>query len=115
MAAEPEKLPSQAREICETAELVLSVASIWEIAIKWEAGRLSLPSSPHELIDMQIRLGGFSVLPIQYRHALAAAALPTLHRDPFDRMLAAQCLEEKLKCVTKDPAIAAYGVQVIWD
>jgi PIN domain nuclease of toxin-antitoxin system len=115
MAAEPEKLPSEAREVCETADLVLSVASIWEIGIKWEAGRLSLPSNPRDMIATQIRLGGFSVLPIQYRHALAAAALPMLHRDPFDRMLAAQCLEEKLKCVTKDPAIAAYGVEAIWN
>ena len=115
MAAEPEKLPARAREVCESAELVLSVASVWEIGIKWETGRLSLPASPREYIALQIKRGGIAMLPIQYRHALLAAGLPMHHRDPFDRMLAAQCLEEGLKCVTRDSAIAAYGVEVVWE
>jgi len=115
MAAEPEKLPARARELCESAELVFSVASVWEIGIKWETGRLPLPAAPREYIALQIKRGGISMLPIQYRHALTAAGLPMVNRDPFDRMLAAQCLEEGLKCVTRDPAIAAYGVEVVWE
>ena len=115
MATEPERLPAKAREICETAELVFSVASIWEIGIKWETGRLPLPATPHEFIPQQVKRGGISMMPIQYRHALTAAGLPVFHRDPFDRMLAAQCLEEGLQCVTRDPAISAYGVEVIWE
>jgi PIN domain nuclease of toxin-antitoxin system len=115
MAAEPEKLPRRAREVCESAELVFSVASVWEIGIKWETGRLPLPGSPRDYIALQIKRGGIAMLPIQYRHALTAAGLPMLHRDPFDRMLAAQCLEEGFKCVTRDSAIAAYGVEVVWE
>jgi len=119
MAAEPEKLPAKAREICETFELIFSVASVWEIGIKWETGRLQLPAAPREYIAPQIKRAGISMLAIQYRHALTAAGLPMLrpglHGDPFDRMLAAQCLEEGLQCVTRDPAIAAYGVEVVWE
>lgn len=59
-------------------------------------------------------LAGVSILPVHYRHALAAAALPMRHKDPFDRMLAAQCLAEGLPCVTRDPAFAEYGVEAIW-
>ena len=55
------------------------------------------------------------MLPIHYRHALTAAGLPMHHKDPFDRMLAAQCLEEGLKCVTTDRAISVYGVETIWE
>lgn len=115
MAAEPEKLPARAREVCETAELVFSIASVWEIGIKWEMGRLPLPSAPREYIAQQVKRGGISLLPIQYRHALTAAGLPMLHKDPFDRMLAAQCIEEGMKCVTRHSAIAAYGVEVVWE
>jgi PIN domain nuclease of toxin-antitoxin system len=114
MAAEPEKLPTRARGICETAELVFSVASVWEIGIKWEMGRLPLPSPPREYIAAQIRRGSISMLAIQYRHALTATGLAMLHKDPFDRMLAAQCIEEGLSCVTRDTSIAAYGVTTIW-
>jgi PIN domain nuclease of toxin-antitoxin system len=115
MASEPEKLPQRAREVCETCELVFSVASVWEIGIKWQMGRLPLPASPRDFIARQIKLGSISLLPIHYRHALGAAVLPMLHKDPFDRMLAAQCLEEGLKCVTRDSAIREYGVEVIWE
>jgi PIN domain nuclease of toxin-antitoxin system len=115
MAAEPEKLPARAREVCETAELVFSIASVWEIGIKWEMGRLPLPSAPREYIAQQVRRGGMSMLPIQYRHAVTAAGLPMLYKDPFDRMLAAQCLEEGMKCVTRESAIAGYGVDVVWE
>ena len=72
-------------------------------------------SSAREYIARQIKQAGVSMLPIQYRHALTAAGFPMLHKDPFDRMLAAQCLEEGLQCVTRDPAIAAYGVPTIWE
>jgi PIN domain nuclease of toxin-antitoxin system len=114
MAVQPEKLPLRAQEICETAELVLSVASVWEIGIKWQIERLPLPAPPREYIATQMKRGNISMLPIHYRHALAAAALPMLHKDPFDRMIAAQCLEEGLSCVTKDESIAAYGVTTMW-
>jgi PIN domain nuclease of toxin-antitoxin system len=114
MAAEPDKLSPRARDVCARESLTLSVASVWEIGIKCRIGRLALPSSPADYLARQIRIAGVSILSIHYRHALAAAALPMRHKDPFDRMLAAQCLEEGLPCVTRDPAFAEYGVQAIW-
>jgi len=113
MASEPERLPAMAREVCQTAELLLSVASVWEIGIKYETGRLPLPSPPREYIALLVKRGGIAILPIHCRHALVAAARPLIHKDPFGRMIAAQCLEEKLPCVTRDASIASYGVETI--
>ncbi len=113
-AAEPGKLSARARDVCARESLTLSVASVWEIGIKHQIGRLLLPASPADYLTRQIRIAGVSILPIHYRHALAAVALPMLHKDPFDRVLAAQCLAEGLPCVTRDPAFAGYGVEAIW-
>ena len=114
MAAEPERLSARARQVCTTGDLSLSVASIWEIGIKFHLGRLPLPEVPEKYIARQVRQAGISILPIHYRHALAASALPLTHKDPFDRMLAAQCIAESMACVSKDPMIADFGVEVIW-
>lgn len=114
MASEPEKLSERARELCISETLLLSVASIWEIGIKHQIGRLPLPEAPRVYLDRQIRIAGVSLLPVHYRHALTAAALPLHHKDPFDRMLAAQCIEERIPCVSRDSSLADYGIQVIW-
>jgi PIN domain nuclease of toxin-antitoxin system len=58
--------------------------------------------------------GGFLAMPINVRHAWEAGRLPRHHGDPFDRMLAAQAIAERLVCVTRDPAFAACGVPVLW-
>lgn len=114
MAADPDKLSPRARVVCAGESLMLSVASIWEIGIKCQIGRLVLLMDVNTWLERQIRMAGISILPIHYRHALAAASLPMHHKDPFDRMLAAQCKEEGLPCVTCDSALAAYGIEIIW-
>ena len=114
IAAEPEKLSQVARVVCSAETLVLSVASVWEISIKSHIGRLTLPGPPGDYLAKQIRYGGISVLPIQFRHAVAAGELSSAHKDPFDRMLAAQCLNEHLPCVTKDRFFSECGVETIW-
>ena len=114
MTSEPWKLSSRASAVCEREEITLSVASVWEIGIKFNSGRLELPEEPREYISKQIRIAGLSVLPIHYRHALAAAGLPLKHKDPFDRVMAAQCIEEKLPFVTIDPIFGEYGLETIW-
>jgi PIN domain nuclease of toxin-antitoxin system len=92
----------------------VSVASVWEIAIKAAAGRLKLPRPPVEwLSEPVIREAGFQTLAIRAPHAVAAAALPRLHGDPFDRMLIAQAQIEHLTIVTADPAFAHYDVRVL--
>ncbi len=87
----------------------MSAASIWEAAIKLAAGRLSTPA-PLEEAAAAARI---RELPIQWRHARRAAALPTLHRDPFDRMLVGQALEEGLVLMTRDPLVEQYAVSTM--
>jgi PIN domain nuclease of toxin-antitoxin system len=91
-------------------ELAVSAASSWEIAIKHEIGRLQLPEEPDRYVPSRIRMIGARALPIEHSHALAVAALPALHRDPFDRLLVAQAQLEGMTILTADEAIARYPV-----
>ncbi len=94
-------------------EVLVSAASLWEIAIKAGMGRLRLPGPRAEWLPEAMDRTGIETLPIEGAHALAAAALPPHHRDPFDRMIAAQALAEGLTVVTRDPRFAPYGVRVL--
>ena len=89
--------------------VLVSAASVWEIGIKQALGKLRAPESVLDLLQDE----GFEELAITARHAAAAARLPTLHRDPFDRMLVAQAHLDKLTLVTHDEAIRAYEVDVL--
>jgi PIN domain nuclease of toxin-antitoxin system len=88
--------------------VVVSAASLWELAIKANKGKLKLPDSFRDKIDV----AGFEVLPVTAEHALAVAALPKLHGDPFDRMLVAQAKLERLTLMTRDARLAQYGVAI---
>jgi PIN domain nuclease of toxin-antitoxin system len=87
----------------------LSSASVWEAAIKTAAGRLSTPAP----IEAAAADAGIGELPIHWKHARRAAVLPALHRDPFDRMLVAQALEEGLLLLTRDPLVQQYAVSTM--
>jgi PIN domain nuclease of toxin-antitoxin system len=113
-AFEPSRLSPPAQEACEAGELWLSVVSIWEIAIKVQIGRLRIPGSVKEFVGKNLLAGQISVLPIQARHAFRAGELPLHHRDPFDRMLAAQSLEEDLALISCDPLFTPYSVARVW-
>ncbi len=110
-----ERMSRRARHAIEAedAELVLSTASVWEMAIKAGLGRLELPCSVEEYVAEKAA-GGFGILSVDWPHAAAVERLPLHHRDPFDRLLAAQALAEKLTLVTSDPIFRTYGVKVIW-
>ncbi len=95
-------------------ELFLSVASAWEIAIKARLGRLSLDERADRFIPAQLSKNGISPLPIEMSHALYTARLPDIHRDPFDRLIIAQCALEKLPLITKDTVIRKYKVETVW-
>jgi PIN domain nuclease of toxin-antitoxin system len=95
-------------------DLYLSVASAWEIAIKYSSGKLPLPLEPALYISSRIAENGVRPLPIRLGHTFQAAALPLHHRDPFDRMLIAQAQIEGLPLATADPVIASYDVSVLW-
>ena len=92
------------------AQLIVSAVSVWEIAIKRALGKLE---APDDLIE-RVGEAGAELLSITARHAEAGGGLPLHHRDPFDRLLAAQAKLEGCAIVTKDPAFAAYGVPVVW-
>ena len=88
---------------------VVSVASLWEIAIKRAAGRLQIIEDlPAYVVGL-----GHEVLPIRADHAWCAGQLPAHHRDPFDRMIVAQALVEDLTLVTHDQSLFAYGARVL--
>ena len=95
------------------AELHLSAATIWEMAIKSSLGRLMLPVPLDEYVTEKLA-NGFRILPVEWRHAAAVEKLPFRHRDPFDRLLVAQALVENLAVVTGDAVFRSYGVKVLW-
>ena len=95
-------------------EIYFSAASAWEIAIKSSLGRVTLPDEPEVFITAQLQENGFQVLPVQLHHALGVAALPAVHRDPFDRLLVAQARTEQLAVLSRDARLARYSVRVVW-
>lgn len=97
----------------ESHERWISPASIWEIAIKVNLGKLQLNRSFHDL-NIFLSTNNFLWMPIEFEHLVRAASLPLHHRDPFDRMLIAQALTENMTVVTKDPNFPLYGVETVW-
>jgi PIN domain nuclease of toxin-antitoxin system len=109
------RLSSRSRAVIEQEDsrLLLSAASVWEMAIKSSLGRLSLPSRLEDYVAEKVG-EGFEVLPIDWTHAAGVERLPFHHRDPFDRLLVAQSLAEGVPIVTRDRVFRKYGVRVVW-
>ncbi len=91
----------------------ISAASIWEAAIKFSLGKLRLEAPIRHIVEGYVRTGA-TLLSMTPDHALATAALPWLHRDPFDRMLIAQGQHEGLTLITRDDLIRQYDVRHTW-
>ncbi len=96
------------------SNLSMSIASIWEILIKVQVGKLNLPPPAGPYIISKLAENRIETLPVHLDHLLAFERLPMHHRDPFDRILIAQALEEGLPIVTSDPFFTRYPVEVIW-
>jgi len=96
-----------------STERLFSVASCWEIAIKYARGRLPLTLPPDLYLPVRLRSTLTTLLPIEFEHVIRVASLPHLHGDPFDRLLAAQALIQDLPLVTADQRFSEYGVTVI--
>lgn len=92
--------------------MLLSVVSVWEISVKHSLGKLALPTPLDRFISTQRELHGISVLPLDERAVFHLHKLPSLHRDPFDRMLICQAIEHGLVLVTVDEAVRRYPVSV---
>jgi PIN domain nuclease of toxin-antitoxin system len=101
-------------QIDEASELLLSTASIWELAIKHQLGELGAKTTVAELRDEILREMAATELAITASHALVAAHLPMLHKDPFDRMLIAQGQFERVAFVAADAALLRYGGDMLW-
>jgi PIN domain nuclease of toxin-antitoxin system len=109
--SEPGRLGERLRQALAAPEnaVLVSAATVWEIAIKRALGRLDFPL---EELDAVLARAGFDHLPIEAGHAITAGGLPRHHADPFDRMLIAQARVEGLTLVSEDAAIAAYDVRL---
>ena len=116
LAARAELVPEPVRERLAVADvpLWLSVASVWEMAIKRSLGKLETDLPLGQLLEEQCEAMRLQVLEISRDHALAVENLPWYHRDPFDRLLVAQALEEDLGLVSADAALDEYGVTRVW-
>ena len=106
-------MPSGVLAIMNGEECFYSVGSLWEIAIKQALKKLDVGFSISEL-DRHCRRAGFMRLPIEVAHLERIGELPDIHRDPFDRLLVAQAIEENMTIVTCDRMIPQYPVQTIW-
>lgn len=95
-------------------ERLLSVASLWEIAIKTSLGKLALSAPFDELIPAQLKLNGIDLLNIKVDHLSTLTTLPFHHRDPFDRLIIAQSLVEEMHVVSIDGAFDSYGLTRYW-
>jgi PIN domain nuclease of toxin-antitoxin system len=112
---EPEKLSDHIMSACSDSanELYLSMVSPWEIQIKQQLGKLKFQSPLNKLINVQIEQNDLNLLPIQLKHIYALGDLPHIHKDPFDRLLIAQCHVESMKIVSADKKFQEYSVVVI--
>jgi PIN domain nuclease of toxin-antitoxin system len=109
-----EKLSRKVQALLPAADVWVSVASLWEIVTKVQAGKLALPAPVSDYLTAKLTQNGVSVLPISFDHVKRLESLPLHHRDPFDRLLIAQSIEEGWPIVTADPLFARYPVDVIW-
>ena len=97
-----------------SAAVFISPASFWEVAIKISIGKYAL-TVPYEIFwQRSIEGNGFAILPIEVRHAAALTTLPFHHKDPFDRLLAAQAMVEDIPLISNDAALDAYPIRRIW-
>ena len=92
----------------------VSAASVWEIAIKVSAGKLSLSAPFSTLIPTQLSANGFELLNLEMAHAATLINLPFHHRDPFDRLLIGQAMVEQMQIVSIDSAFDAYPISRLW-
>jgi PIN domain nuclease of toxin-antitoxin system len=109
------KLPNRLKTEIEKADQVyISIASLWEIAIKLSIKKLSLLSS-YESIEDSLEPAGISLLPISFADTVQVMNLPLHHRDPFDRIIIAQAINRSIIVVSGDSVFKAYPIQVLWE
>jgi len=111
-----DRIAAAAREILENGreDIYLSAATSWELSIKVALGKLQLPAPPGQCIPAFMAKQGLHPLPVTHPHALKAYDLERHHRDPFDRLIIAQAIVEKMTVLTSDRVFGKYPVEVVW-
>ena len=112
----PNKLSPKILALCQDQanEMILSVASIWEMQIKLQLGKLQLNLPLKDIITSQQQTNNIRVLEVTLAHVLALEGLPTFHKDPFDRLLIAQANVEDIALVSRDKIFKQYPVKLLW-
>jgi PIN domain nuclease of toxin-antitoxin system len=112
----PEKVSQKAMALLLDVgnTLMLSMASVWEMQIKIQLGKIQLNAPLSELLATQQQINNLQILPIELEHILALAGLPDSHRDPFDRLLIAQAVVTQMPIVSVDAVFDSYPVQRLW-
>lgn len=108
------KLSRKVSSLLPVAEVWISVASIWEIITKVQTGKLELPAPVGGYLTKKLSENGILLLQINFEHVKRLEGLPLHHRDPFDRMLVAQSIEERIPLVTADPLFTRYPIERVW-
>jgi len=110
------ELSAKAKQVIRdpTNELFLSIASVWEMAIKSSIGKLKLAEPLDVFVPVELQANDVRQLDLAFRHVCAVARLPFHHRDPFDRLLVCQAEAEALALVSADPIFDRYKVKRIW-
>jgi PIN domain nuclease of toxin-antitoxin system len=110
------QLSARVRELIsdESNTILVSAACAWEIATKHRLGKLAQATEAIYRFNELVVLDGFEHLPMSYLHALRAGGMAGEHRDPFDRMLVAQSQLEGAMLISCDPALAIFGVSIVW-
>lgn len=111
-----ERLSDKAKEAIANLEndVFLSVASLWEIAVKINIGKLKLPRPFSELVPEQLMQNELTILHIELSHMTRYVDLPLHHRDPFDRLIIVQAQMEEMPLVSKDEVFGSYEVDLLW-
>ncbi|WP_295613986.1 type II toxin-antitoxin system VapC family toxin [Chamaesiphon sp. GL140_3_metabinner_50] len=112
-----DRLPSFVTAIINDGrnDILLSIASVWEMAIKQSTGKLNLGNPYASFISEQMKLNSMELLPVRLEHLNLITTLPLHHRDPFDRLLIAQAIAEDILFISADSVFSLYPVRLMWE
>jgi len=115
-AFDEDTLSPRARRLIQSPknEIIVSAASAWEVATKYRLGKIDFARDLAENFVAEVTAAGYLHLPISPEHAQRAGLLPGDHKDPFDRMLAAQAIHEDMPLLSNDPQLDVFGVRREW-
>ncbi len=108
------QLSKKALEAIENENVVVSIASLWEISLKISLGKLKLAQPFAEVFPKQLEINSIEILPIAIEHLKLVSELEYFHRDPFDRLIIVQAISEGMTLISKDSVFQKYDVDLLW-